>query len=138
MAYGELQKFLPSSVDGYTAKEAPAGSQQSMAGFSMSQTEQTWVKAAGADGNTPEIKVSIIDFGGTQQGYTMLAAPLMMGFSQEDAHRRVGSTKVDVPHAGAWEEFDKDNKSAKITAIANSAQMREALAALVRWGVTGH
>ncbi len=118
MAYGALQKFLPASVDGYAAKEAPGGSQQAMGAFSMSEAEQTWVKPAGAGGNTPEIKVSITDFGGTQQGYTMLAAPMLMGFSQEDAHRRVGSIKVDVPHAGAWEEFDKDNKSAKITAVA--------------------
>ncbi len=79
MAYGALPTFRPAAVDGYAAKEAPGGSQQSMAGFSMSQAEQTWVKPAGADGNTPEIKVRITDFGGTQQGYTMLAAPLLMG-----------------------------------------------------------
>jgi hypothetical protein len=118
MPYAELQKFLPESIDGYTARGAPSGSSQAMAGFSMSQTEQTWVAEPGADGATPEIKVSLVDFGGTQQGYAMMAAPLMMGFSQEDDRRRMGSTKVDVPHTGAWEEFNKENKDAKITAVA--------------------
>lgn len=117
MPYVELQKQLPTSISGYTAREAPSGSQQTMAGFSMSQAEQTWVKEADAQGMTPEIQVTVIDFGGTQQGYAMMAAPMMMGFSQEDAHHRVGSTKVDVPYTGGWEEFDKDTKNAKITAI---------------------
>lgn len=116
--YAELQKYLPTSVDGYTAREEPSGSSQAMGAFSMSQVEQTWVAEAGADGSAPEIKVTILDFGGTQQGYAMMAAPVLMGFSQEDAHRRVGSTKVDVPHSGGWEEFDKDNKDAKITVVA--------------------
>lgn len=118
MPYAELQKFLPASIAGHTPREEPTGSQQAMAGFSMSQTSQTWVEAPNASGTSPEIEVTIVDFGGSQQGYAMMAAPMMMGFSQEDARRRVGSIKVDVPHAGAWEEFDKENKDAKITAIA--------------------
>ena len=117
MPYVELQKQLPASIDGYTAKEAPGGSQQSMGGFSMSQAEQTWVKAPNAEGTTPEIHITVVDFGGTQQGYAMMAAPMLMGFSQEDTHRRVGSVKVDLPYTGGWEEFDKDTKNAKFTAI---------------------
>jgi hypothetical protein len=118
MPYAELQKFLPASIGGYQPREEPSGSQQAMAGFSMSQTERTWTKDTAAQGVSPEIHVSLVDFGGTQQGYAMLAAPMMMGFSQEDAHRRVGSTKIDVPNTGAWEEFDKDSKDTKLTAIA--------------------
>ena len=117
MPYAELQKFLPASVDGYTPREEPSGQSQAMPGFSMSQAEQTWVAEAGADGNTPEVQITLIDFGGTQQGYAMMAAPLMMNFSQEDAHRRIGSVKIDVPHSAGWEEFDKDTKSTKLTAI---------------------
>lgn len=117
MPYADLQKYLPTSISGYTPREEPSGQSQNMPGFSMSQAEQTWVGSANADGSTPEIHVSLVDFGGTQQGYAMMAAPMMMGFSQEDAHRRVGSTKLDVDHTGGWEEFDKDSKNAKITAI---------------------
>ncbi len=117
MSYTEIQKFLPASVDGYTARGTPKGSQQAMGGFSMSQAEQTWVKDPAAQGSTPEIQVTVIDFGGTQQGYAMMAAPMMMGFSQEDDRRKVGSVKMDVPYTGGWGEFDKESKDAKITAI---------------------
>ena len=117
MPYTEIQKFLPASIDGFTARGEPEGSQQAMGGFSMSQAEQTWVKDPTAQGSPPEIHVTVIDFGGTQQGYAMMAAPMMMGFSQEDARRRVGSVKMGVPYTGGWEEFDKESKDAKITAI---------------------
>ncbi len=117
MAYTEIQKFLPESIDGFTAQGEPGGSQQAMGGFSMSQAEQTWVKDPNAQGLTPEIEVTVIDFGGTQQGYAMMAAPMLMGFSQEDARRRVGSVKMGVAHTGGWEKFDKESKNAKITAI---------------------
>jgi hypothetical protein len=115
--YADLQQYLPTSVDGYTADGNPSGSQQAMPGFSMSQTEQTWVAPANADGNTPEVQITLVDFGGTEQGYAMMAAPMMMTYSQEDDHQRVGSTPIDVPYTGAWIEFDKDAKDAKITAI---------------------
>lgn len=118
MPYAELQKFLPSSVSGYTAREEPAGSQQAMPGFSMSQASQTWVATPNPTGMAPEVEVTVVDFGGTQQGYAMMAAPMLMGFSQEDAHRRVGAISIDVPNTGAWQEFDKDSKDAKVTAVA--------------------
>jgi len=117
MPYAELQQYLPSSVDGYSAEGEPSGSQQSMPGFSMSQTQQTWVGSADGDGNTPEVEVTLVDFGGTQQAYAMMAAPLLMGFSQEDDHQRVGSIPIDVAHSAGWQEYDKDSKDAKVTAI---------------------
>jgi hypothetical protein len=117
MPYAELQQYLPAAVEGYTAAGEPSGSSQSAAGFSMSQSEQSWVGPAAADGTMPEVQISLVDFGGTQQGYAMMAAPMMMGFSQEDAHRRVGSVTLDVPYTVGWEEFDKDNKNSKITAV---------------------
>lgn len=119
MPYADLKAFLPGEIEGYTAEGGPSGSQQAMPGFSMSQTQQTWVRSGDAGGGpTPEIEITLVDFGGTQQGYAMLAAPVLMGFSQEDDHRRVGSVSIEVPHTGAWEEFDKDSKDAKITAVA--------------------
>jgi hypothetical protein len=115
--YEELQKFLPTDVSGYTSSGEPEGSSQSMPGFSMSQVRQRWAGTAAADGSTPEVEVTLVDFGGTQQGYAMMAAPMMMGIRQEDSHRKVGSVKVDIPHTGGWEEFNKDNKDAKFTAV---------------------
>jgi hypothetical protein len=117
MPYADLKNFLPTDVSGYTASGSPEGSSQNMAGFSMSQTRQRWTGPAGADGSTPEVEVSLVDLGGTQQGYAMMAAPLMMGFSQEDDHHKAGSVKVDLPYTAGWEEFNKDSKDAKFTAV---------------------
>ncbi len=117
MPYGDLQKLLPTDVSGYTATGEPEGSSQSMAGFSMSQASRTWAGPAGSEGSTPEVEVTLIDFGGTQSGYAMMAAPMLMGFSQEDSHRRTGSVKLDLEHTAGWEEFNKDSKDAKFTAV---------------------
>ena len=117
MAYSELQKMLPSPPSDYTAAEEPSGSSQSMGVFSMSQTEQKFVKPAAADGSVPTIEVSIIDFGGTQAAYGMMAMPMMMNLSQEDAHRRMKTLKADVPYTWGSEEFNKDDKTSKVSLI---------------------
>lgn len=116
MEYAALQGYLPERIEGLEPTGGPKGQRQAMAGFSMAQAERTWA-AAGQEGVTPEVSVAIVDFGGTQQGYAMLAAPLFMGFSREDDHEKVGSVKVDLANSGAWEEFDKDNKNAKFTVV---------------------
>jgi hypothetical protein len=117
MPYAELQKFLPTEVAGYQPAEEPSGSSQNMPGFSMSQAKQSWQAAAGGDGSVPQVEITLVDLGGSQQGYAMMAAPMMMGFSQEDANHRAGGIKMDVPHTGGWEEFDKRTKNAKVTAV---------------------
>ena len=117
IAYTELQKALPPSPNGYTPSGEPSGSSQNMGGFSMSQAEQEYSGPAGAEGSAPGIQVTIVDFGGTQAGYGVLAAPMMMGFSQEDAHSRMRTIKIDVPYTWGSEEYNKDNKTAKVTAV---------------------
>jgi len=117
MPYAELQKFLPSAPGDYKAAEEPTGSSQSMGGFSMSQTEQSFVKPAGPDGSVPTIKVGIVDFGGTQAAYGMMALPLMMNMSQEDAHHRMQTFKPGTEFTWGSEEFNKDDKSSTVTLI---------------------
>lgn len=115
--YTELKGFLPTSLDGYTAQGGASGSQQSMGAFSMSQASQTWERTGG-DGNTPAIEITLVDFGGTEQGYAMMAAPLLMNYSQEDDHHRIGSVPIDVPHASGWAEYNKDDHDTKVTVVA--------------------
>ena len=117
MPYADLQKMLPSAPSDYTAAEEPSGSSQSMGAFSMSQTEARFVQPAAADGSVPTIQVSIVDFGGTQAAYGMMALPMMMNLSQEDAHHRMQTLKVDVPYTWGSEEFNKDDKTAKVTLV---------------------
>lgn len=117
ISYTELQKYLPSSANGYAPAGEPSGSSQSMGAFSMSQAEQTYSGPSGADGNAPTIEITIVDFGGSQAGYGMLAAPMMMSFSQEDAHSRTRTLKMDLPYTWGSEEYNKDNKTAKVMAL---------------------
>ncbi|MBK9409915.1 MAG: hypothetical protein IPN47_18085 [Gemmatimonadetes bacterium] len=117
MGYQELQKYLPSAPDGYKADEEPSGSSQSMTGFSMSQAEQTFSKPAPPDGSAPSVQVTLVDFGGTQSAYGIMALPMMMNLSQEDAHRRMTTLKMDTPFTWGTEEFDKDNKDSKVTVV---------------------
>ena len=117
MPYADLQKMLPSAPSDYTASGEPSGSSQSMGGFSMSQTEQTFTRPAGADGSAPTIEVGIVDFGGTQAAYGMMALPMMMNLSQEDAHHRMQTLKVDMPYTWGSEEYNKDDKSSKVTLV---------------------
>jgi len=117
MPYADLQKMLPSAPSDYAASGEPSGSSQSMGGFSMSQTEQTFTRPAGADGSAPTIEVGIVDFGGTQAAYGMMALPMMMNLSQEDAHHRMQTLKVDMPYTWGSEEYNKDDKSSKVTLV---------------------
>lgn len=118
MPYAELQKFLPSAPDGYSQTAEPGGSSQNMTGFSMSQAEQSFEKPAGPDGTVPSLHVTIVDFGGTQTGFGMMALPMMtMNLSMEDAHQRMRTLKLDAPYTWASEEYNKDNKTAKFTAV---------------------
>lgn len=116
--YTELQKALPTSPNGYAPSGEASGSSQSMGAFSMSQVEQNYSAPGGAaEGNAPSINITIVDFGGTQAGYGMLAAPMMMAYSQEDAHSRTRTIKIDVPYTWGSEEYNKDSKTAKVTAL---------------------
>ncbi len=117
MPYAELQKMLPAAPSGYTASEEPGGSSQSMGGWSMSQAEQTFSAPAAADGTTPTIKVTLMDMGGTQAAYGMMALPMMMNFSQEDAQRRFNTIKLGPEHTWASEEFNKNTKEVKVSAV---------------------
>ncbi len=122
MPYAELQKLLPSPPSDYQAKEQPGGSSQSTTGFSMSQAEQTFSKPAG-DGSAPSIHVTLVDFGGTQAAYGMMALPMMINLSQEDAHRRMSTLKMGTPYTWASEEYDKDTKAAKVSVVTRSRYM---------------
>lgn len=117
MAYSDLQKMLPEAPGGYTASGEPDGSSQSMGGWSMSQADQTFRAPAGPDGSTPTITVTLVDLGGTQAAYGMMALPMMMNYSQEDAHRRLNTIKLSPEHTWASEEFNKDNKDVKVSAV---------------------
>lgn len=117
MSYTELQGYLPDAPSGYSKAEEPGGSMQSMGSFSMTEADQTYVGEANADGQQARIRVKLVDFGGTEGAYAMFALPMMMNIRQEDAHRRMGTIQLGPENTWASEEFNKDNKDYKVTAM---------------------
>ncbi len=111
MDYAELQKYLPTAIDGYTLEGEPGGSKTAMAGFSMSTAEQQWV----ANGGASRIKVTIIDYGGTQMAYAFYGLAFAMKAEFEDTHSRTRTRDLDIPHTGIMEKFNKDNKDANVS-----------------------
>jgi hypothetical protein len=117
MPYAALEKLLPAAPSGYKSTEDPSGSSQTMPGFSISQAKQSFVAPANADGNAPRVEVTLVDLGGTESGYSMMALPLMMGMSSEDAHHKTGTVIMATPYTWGYGEFNKDSKDTKLTVV---------------------
>jgi hypothetical protein len=117
MEYKLLQGMLPPAPDGYTADGGPEGSSTAMAGFAMSEAKQRYVGKARSDGTKPRMEVSIVDFGGSEMGYSMLAMPMMMNISREDDRERMRTVKLGPEHTWASEQYDKQSHEAKLTAV---------------------
>lgn len=115
MPYAELQKFLPTSIDGYQLDGDPSGSQQSMAGFSMSNTEQHWVSTSGDSENPSRLKVTLTDWGGTSGAYGLAGLAFMLNLQAEDDTHRMSTHKMDLPYTYAVEEYQKQSKETKLT-----------------------
>lgn len=114
MPYTELQKLLPTSIDGYKMEGEPGGSQQSMQGFSMSMAEQHWVSTTGDTNNPARIHVILSDYGGTTVSYGLAGLAFTIQMQSEDNTQRVRTYKTDFPYTYASETFRKDTKEATV------------------------
>ncbi|HEY4955558.1 MAG TPA: hypothetical protein VII02_11815 [Gemmatimonadaceae bacterium] len=115
MEYKALEEYLPKDIAGYKLEGGPTGNKTSMQGFSMTTAEQSYV-ATGGDANNPaRIKVTLSDYGGTEGAYGVASLPLAFAMSSEDDHHRMGSKKFDIPYTAGIEEYNKDNKDAKVS-----------------------
>lgn len=117
MSYTALQAMLPDAPAGYTKDGEPDASSQSMSGFSMTEATQRYKGEAAADGSAPRITVKLVDFGGTEGAYALMAMPMMLDMKQEDARRRTGSVTLGPAHTWAMEEFDKRDNDVTVTAV---------------------
>lgn len=115
MPYTELQKFLPTSIDGYKMEGEPAGNQQSMGAFSMSMAEQNWVSTTGDTNNPARIHVILSDYGGTGAGYGVAGLAFTIQSQSEDNTQKMRTYKTDYPYTFAAETFRKDTKEATVT-----------------------
>ncbi|PLX06913.1 MAG: hypothetical protein C0594_06525, partial [Marinilabiliales bacterium] len=75
MHYEELQKYLPTEIDGYTAGK-PKGGTITMQGMSYSSAEITFSKEGAGD-----IDVVLLDYNAAVSLYTAATAMWAMGFT---------------------------------------------------------
>ena len=115
MEYKALEEYLPKDIAGYKPEGGPTGNKTSMQGFSLSTAEQSYIATGGDASNPARIKVSLADYGGTEGAYGVASLPLSFAMSSEDDHHRMGSKKFDTPYTAGIEEYNKDNKDAKVS-----------------------
>jgi hypothetical protein len=108
MPYTDLEKFLPQSVDGYTAGQ-PTGASVNMGQMSYSAANITFKKD-----NGDNVKVSILDYNQAYQIYTQASLAWSMGMSVDSPTEKAESVKLDNTDGG-WETYHKNSKGATIT-----------------------
>ena len=113
MPYQEMQKYLPESLAGYTAKD-PTGSTMNMAGMSYSNAERTYTKA-GADGSEEYVTVTLLDYNATADLYTGMTALWGANISIEDQNGYSKSYDAGVKDVAGWEHYDKNGKNSELT-----------------------
>jgi len=113
MHYQEMQKYLPESVAGYTAKD-PVGQTSNMGGMSFSQAERTYSKT-GADGTEDYVTVTLLDYNATADLYTGMTALWGANFSMEDQNGYSKSFDAGVKDVAGWEHYDKQGKNSEVT-----------------------
>jgi|GEM_PF-5589671 len=141
MPYGELQAFLPDSIEGYRREGPPSGTQQTMPDYAISSVTQRWV---GQTDEEARITVQIADWGGTRNGYGMASLGLV-AIDMEDEKQKVASLTFDVPMTSGVMIFSKQDKSGSVTAgtryrymiVASSAGAKEDPTAALTELVTG-
>jgi hypothetical protein len=115
MEYKALEEYLPKDIAGYKPEGGPTGNKTSMQGFSISTAEQAYVATSGDASNPARLKVTLADYGGTEGAYGIASLPLAFAISSEDDHHRMGSKKFDIPYTAGIDEYNKDNKDAKVS-----------------------
>ncbi len=113
MNYKDLANYLP-DLSGYDRVGEPKGESVNMMGFSHSQTTQKYV-----DGDK-EIEITVIDFAGSYQMYTMAMAFFQSDLMIENDQQITKSEDLGIEDVNAWSEVSKVRDEAKIMIGAGS------------------
>ncbi|HRP01196.1 MAG TPA: hypothetical protein PLE30_00965 [Candidatus Kapabacteria bacterium] len=111
MNFNDLMKYLPSTIDGYTASE-PEGSSTNAMGFSFSQVSRSFSKTSGD--NTQDIRIELIDYNASYAYLSGLAYWTNMNISTESTNGFERTVKTDIDNVFAYEKYQKDSKTASI------------------------
>ena len=108
MPYAELQKYLPSSIDGYKAGK-PSGASINMMQMSYSTADIRFKKD-----NGDWVKVTIIDYNQAYGLYSSATAMWAMGMSMDTPEETASGVKLDNT-VGGWQLYKKKSKNATLT-----------------------
>lgn len=112
MNYKELQKYLPESIEGYTAKK-PEGQSSQMGVYSFSQARREYVK------DTPEgksyVKIEIMDYNQTHQMFMGITSAWSSKMKFEDDMMIEQTFDPDIENTTAFESYNKKRNEAKVT-----------------------
>lgn len=107
MNYTELQTYLPTSINGYTAGE-PTGSTMSMQGMSFSNAEITFTNDHG-----DEISINLIDYSMAINMFQAATAMWGEGMSFEDDDSKAWSFNWSENIAG-WAQIQKNDMEVQL------------------------
>lgn len=113
MSYQDLADFLP-DLSGYEKVGEPKGETVNMMGFSHSQTVQKY-----RDGDK-EVKITIVDYAGAYQMYTMAMAFFQNNLYIENDQQTIRSEDLGIEDVKAWSETSKTRDEAKLMMGAGS------------------
>ncbi len=105
--YKDLEKFLPTAIDGYDM-ENPEGTSLNMQGFSVMSATAEYTKA-----HEDYIRVSILDYNAAPSVYKTQTAMWGKGITidSDDEYAKSFSFNNDLK---GWESFEKINKKANV------------------------
>ena len=105
--YKDLEKFLPSAIEGYE-KEDPEGNSLNMAGFSVASASAEYTNP-----NGNYIRVSILDYNAAPSVYKTETAMWGKGITIDSDDEYAKSFSLNNELNG-WESFQKINKKANV------------------------
>lgn len=108
MPYTDLEKYLPQSLDGYTA-ETPTGASVNAMNMSYSTAMVHFKKD-----NGDWVKVTIVDYNQAASLYSTATAMWAMGMSIDSPEEKASGIKVDNTNGG-WQDYKKKSKNAIVT-----------------------
>lgn len=106
--YEELQKYLPASVNGYTANE-PKGESFNMTGMSYSAAHREYTNEQGE-----RVRVDIIDYNSAYDALVGATAFWRMGYSMETNDQIQRTFDPGFDGSAGFEEYNKNSRSAKV------------------------
>jgi hypothetical protein len=107
LPYKELQQYLPTEVSGYKAGEL-SGQSQKMTGMAFSTAEREFTNGE------EEVKVSVVDYNGSNALYQGAAAMMALGMEQEDDEHIMGPTTLKIDGVKGMETYYKKEGRAEM------------------------